>query len=293
MNGLVGLNNLGNTCYMNASLQCLRCVFALTRYIFNSRYDGSNKLVKSYFDFVKIIWTHKQITLSPSDLKKEFGKYKSEFDSFTQEDAQEFTNFLLDSLHENLKEEIEEIEIKSRKRIIRTRSIISDIFYGKYKSTVTCGNCSNNSDTYEDFMFLTLPVTQNLYTSFGQFNRHDHLDGENKYKCDKCNTLSNATKKMQIAKLPNTLIIYLKRFNSVRKINDFMDIPFYFTSPDNITFELIAVINHYGNINGGHYTANIKFNNSIWYCMNDSQYQNIHPTKVIGCEAYVLYYQQT
>ena len=279
--GVVGLSNLGNTCYMNASLQCLRCVVKLNTFIAESTESGklqtNSALVEKYFNFVKRIWTANKPTISPMDLKMTLNE--SKFRGFGQHDAQEFTNYLLDTLHENLKRKEDK------------KSIISETFFGKYKSTVICANCNHHSDTYEDFMFLTLPVTKDFRESLKQFIGAETLDSQNQYKCDKCHEKTLASKQMIIHELSDILIVHLKRFNAFRKIDDYMEIPFDFTDDYENKYVLFGVVNHYGNFFGGHYTANIKLNNK-WYDMNDSSYHEIDSSKVATSAAYILYYQK-
>jgi len=289
--GLVGLNNLGNTCYMNASLQCLRNLMPLTRFILNSdsKQNSSNELVDSYFRFVRHIWNCNVSSFSPGDLKTEFGKYKREFSGFGQQDAQEFTNYLLDSIHETLG------VIKNNKEGKKVkRSIISDIFFGKYKSTVICENCSNKSIVHEDFMFLTLSITKSFTESIALLSKTDELNNDNLYKCDKCRKETKAVKNMEIVKMPRVLIIYLKRFNNRQKIGDFMDIPTFFDA-DGIdgagTYELVGVINHFGALGGGHYNANVKINGS-WHNFDDSHVGDLNKANVITNNAYVLFYER-
>ncbi|AYV76266.1 MAG: ubiquitin carboxyl-terminal hydrolase 2 [Terrestrivirus sp.] len=285
-NGIVGLKNLGNTCYMNASLQCLRNIKSFREHIFdenkNNLNGNNNKLIKSYYKFVHNIWepAMNKTVMSPADIKNEFGKYKRNFSGFGQQDAQEFIIYLLDAIHENTKNE-------------NKQSIISELFVGKYKSTVVCGNCEHSSITYEDFMFLSLPVTENLEKSLSMFSAHDDLDNNNKYKCEKCKHESIATKMMQIHKMPNVLIVYLKRFNVHKKIDNYMDAPLtYINNNDGNTYELTGIVNHFGTKHGGHYTAYIRIND-VWFDMNDSSYRALKDSSnIVTNNAYILFYEK-
>jgi len=162
---------------------------------------------------------------------------------------------------------------------------------GKYKSTVTCQNCQQDSVTYEDFMFLTLPVSDDLRKSFKLLTHRDDLDSDNMYKCDKCKSESTASKKLSISMLPEVLIIYLKRFTADRKIDDYMEIPLKFYDEDNNSYELVGVVNHFGSRSGGHYTANIQIGGR-WYNMNDGSYNEIDKSHVITRNAYMLFFER-
>ncbi|AYV83828.1 MAG: putative ubiquitin carboxyl-terminal hydrolase 2 isoform X1 [Hyperionvirus sp.] len=279
--GIVGLRNLGNTCYMNAALQCLRCIVPLSNYIFQ-RGNGIGKdvkhpLVSSYFQFVKTMWSLDNGIVSPSDIRDQFEKYRKEFVGGSQQDAQEFTNYLLDAIHEAIK--------------VSGVSIISELFFGKYKSTVICDRCDYNSVTYENYMFLTLPIAQNLNESMKLFAQNDMLNNDNRYRCEKCKVLSNARKKMRVYSFPRVLIIYLKRFSNRRKIDDFMEVPLYFSRDEEERYELVGVIEHFGSVGGGHYTANGKIGGK-WYAFNDSSVNEIEKGQVVTRNAYVLFYEK-
>ena len=57
---LVGLNNIGANCYMNATLQCLSNTDELTKYFLNKfKYDlnDNNKIISNgYYNIIKKLW---------------------------------------------------------------------------------------------------------------------------------------------------------------------------------------------------------------------------------------------
>ncbi|KAF9159522.1 Ubiquitin carboxyl-terminal hydrolase 33 [Actinomortierella ambigua] len=114
MPGLIGLKNLGNTCYMNAALQALSNTPALTHYFQQCdafipearriEYARRNNqlLVDSYFRFVEAMWSGKSAIYSPSHLVADVKRVNETFQGYGQQDSQEFLRCLLDKLHDEL-----------------------------------------------------------------------------------------------------------------------------------------------------------------------------------------------
>ena len=123
-NGLVGLNNLGNTCYMNTGIQCLSNCELLTKYFLGNYYKnfinkenpiGSNgEIVEKYSQLIHHLWQGNEECISPIQFKKVFGKMYNNFDNYRQQDSQEFISYLLDSLHEDLNKVLKKPYIESK-----------------------------------------------------------------------------------------------------------------------------------------------------------------------------------
>lgn len=195
--GAVGLQNLGNTCYMNSALQCVRSVEELSKYFltgtFQDELNKSNplgyngKVAMAYGNLLKEIYMEGKGSVSPRDFKTTVGRCRSTFSGWGQQDTQEFLGFLLDALQEDLSrikkkpyiekpdstddminnpEAIKEMADKVWD-ITRRRddSVIADLFTGMYKSTLKCPECGKISITFDPFNNLTLPIpVQDMWT---------------------------------------------------------------------------------------------------------------------------------
>jgi ubiquitin carboxyl-terminal hydrolase 4/11/15 len=193
--GTVGLSNLGNTCYMNSALQCIRSVEELSWYFIQGDYkreiNADNPLghkgaiAKTYAGLLASIYdVNGTSSFSPKNFKMALGKAQPLFSGYGQQDSQEFLSFLVDGLHEDLnrikkKPYTENPEsddntvndpaaIKALgdkfKEIHRSRndSVAMDLFNGFYKNTMVCPDCEKVSITFDPFSLVTLqlPIEQ-------------------------------------------------------------------------------------------------------------------------------------
>lgn len=110
--GKVGLANLGNSCYMNSSLQCLLHIIPLTKYLLSGQYkseintenrDGTKgELLSSYAALIQDMYLDAASSIAPQSFKRILGKYNEEYAGFMQQDAHELIEFLLDKFHEDV-----------------------------------------------------------------------------------------------------------------------------------------------------------------------------------------------
>ncbi|SCV03975.1 LAMI_0H12442g1_1 [Lachancea mirantina] len=270
----VGLVNLGNSCYMNCIVQCLLGSRELCRIFLDDSYKnhvnlnsklGSKGVLATYFSKLihvmynqalmiktKRLPTNERTAVQPSHFKVACGSINSLFKSSSQQDCQEFCQFLLDGLHEDLnqcganpplKELSREAEDMREKLPVRIASsiewerylttdfsVIVDLFQGQYSSQLKCQVCNKTSTTYQPFSVLSVPVPFGnrctILDSFSEFTKVEVLDKDEQWSCPRCKQKQPSTKKITITRLPRNLIIHLKRFdNMLNKNNIFVEYP--------------------------------------------------------------------
>jgi ubiquitin carboxyl-terminal hydrolase 4/11/15 len=184
--GVVGLRNLGNTCFMNSTLQCLSNSVELTDYFHSKHYvrelnktnplGWGGKIAEAYAGLMEEMWGNQYSVVSPTALKHTIGEFQPRFSGYQQHDSSELLSFLLDGLHEDLnrvlkKPATESVDSKGRedaivakeswdRHMMRNQSVIVDKFQGQLKSKVVCPDCKRDSVTFDPFMFLSVPLPQ-------------------------------------------------------------------------------------------------------------------------------------
>ena len=153
----------------------------------------------------------------------------------------------------------------------------------------------------------------NLNDCFDYFFSEEKIE-ENAYYCTKCKKRNKFLKKMDINREPYYLIIQFNRFKinsgdkntkffnafNYTKNDIFIDFPLqnfdlseYIFGNENqrANYNLIGVINHYGDGFYGHYTS-YCLNRNNWYCFDDETVTEINRDKIVTNSAYILFYQK-
>ena len=195
--GQVGGRNLGNTCFMNSSIACLSNCTELTYYFLKGDYlkdinEDNNlgmrgELAKEWGNLMKQYWVEHTGVGDPSDFKYTIGRKAERFRGYGQQDSNEFMSVFLDYLNEDLNKTTkkEYVELKEKGdnetdeecarrfwdiNLRRNDSIITDLFCGQFKSTITCPECGWINITFDPFDTINLPLLTQVKKSYGYGN---------------------------------------------------------------------------------------------------------------------------
>ncbi|KAJ1799053.1 hypothetical protein LPJ59_002096 [Coemansia sp. RSA 2399] len=140
-----------------------------------------------------------------------------------------------------------------------------------------------------------------------EFMRPEKLGEDDPWYCSKCKKHQQATKKFDLWRVPEILVVHLKRFQNSRawrdKIDTYVDFPLsdldltqtvVGSKGETLVYDMYAVCNHFGGLGGGHYTAYARSpEDDKWYEFDDSRVSEVRsPEDVKTAAAYMLFYRQ-
>ena len=321
----IGLQNLGNTCFFNASVQCLIRIKPLINILFSSNINnqinyknpkGSNgKIINSFKNLIKGMSSNTSYSYDPSDLRYSLISKFRTFANYNQHDSQELLGSLLDGLHEDLNQSFDskgsQPQNKNYKNgwefhLSKNYSPIVDLFHGELFNGIECPHCSNIEYVRDPFLFFPAPLPTSYSTNLEEimkiYSKSETLDLENKWKCPKCHELVLARTKRGIYRLPEIFLIHLKRFKQeyiVRKLETNVDYPEFIKASEiseihnNEIYKLVGVVFHSGTLTGGHYTSvALDQEQNKWYYFNDSSVNPINKSEIHSQKAYIIIYQK-
>ncbi|XP_077381776.1 ubiquitin carboxyl-terminal hydrolase 43a [Festucalex cinctus] len=189
--GALGLKNHGNTCFMNAVVQCLSNTDLLAEYLGLEQYKpdvlarrvngeaARGEVTEQLASLVRALWTLEYTPQLSVDFKSIVAKYGSQFRGNSQHDALEFLLWLLDRVHEDAKnpnnnnssssssnntkanvkgpsslEDLTNTQQQPRGR----HSFVQEHFQAQYRSSLTCPHCLKQSNTFDPFLCISLPI---------------------------------------------------------------------------------------------------------------------------------------
>nr|XP_060504751.1 ubiquitin carboxyl-terminal hydrolase 31 isoform X1 [Panthera onca] len=172
------------------------------------------------------------------------------------------------------------------------------------------------------------PQTCTLSQCFQLYTKEERLAPDDAWRCPHCKQLQQGSITLSLWTLPDVLIIHLKRFRQegdrrvklqnmvkfpltgldmtphvVKRSQSSWSLPSHWSpwrrpyglgrDPEDYVYDLYAVCNHHGTMQGGHYTAYCKNSvDGLWYCFDDSDVQQLSEDEVCTQTAYILFYQR-
>ena len=323
LKGLSGLANLGNSCYLNSTMQILNQVVELNEYL--EKTQELNSIADSHltteWNMLQSLMWKRNVIISPNRFVHKIRrlsqlKGRTEFSGMNQNDANDYFYFTIECIHNSLnkKDPSQQYYKISNQQInnylsnleITDQSIVSKLFtscfvysYINYETHKIESQKIEHGFTIE----LSIPnINKNitLYNCFEETFKDEELSGDNAWQDDTDKTKKHVIKTTRLGYLPPILSIHLKRWNhNLNKNNKFIDIPLLLDLrplmilqyQEGTEYQLFGIINHSGNISGGHYTSYIR-RNDRWFLMDDTQVTEVNENEIINPRNYCLFYRK-
>ena len=259
-----GLQNIGQTYYMNATIECLSNIKEITDYLLNLNetfISKENTLTLSYRSLLIELFLSGQKYIVPNLFKCVIGELNPLFEGNHAADSKDLVFFIIERLHlelnikdqniQNIQKDFYQLELESRDQKLmlqnffndfklKNNSIISETFYGITQSIMDCKGCGIKKYSFQSFNMQIFQLKKlkedkilyyktneklNLIEGFVLQQMPEYLTNENMIYCNYCKGLRDGIHQQSIYQLPKILIIILNRGRNNSDFNEEFDFP--------------------------------------------------------------------
>ncbi|VTJ87084.1 Hypothetical predicted protein, partial [Marmota monax] len=289
-----GLQNMGNTCYVNAALQCLTYKPPLAKYMLSQ--EHCQRCPRHRVCMLCVMQAHMTRALRhPGDVIQPLPALVDGFHKSRQEDAHEFLLFTLHAMQKACL-----CGHKQPGAHSKDPTLMRQIFGGCWRSQIKCLHCCGLSDTFDPNLDIMLDITaaQSVQHALEHLVKPEWLEGENAYQCGVCQKKRPAYKTLTLQMAPKVLMLVMKWFldltgEKIAKHGHYpecLDMQPYMSQQGRgpLVYALYTGVS----CHSGHYYCYIKAGNGQWYKMDDAKVVACDITCVLSQRAYVLFYVQ-
>ena len=331
MRGIIGLANIGNTCYMNAVLQAFRHCPEWTLFCIKGNVDehvqnketNPAKILYAYKDILKSLWAGTgPAYVMPRGFFEQLkqvvqGTMYDEFIKRTPQDAHEFLVWLLDQMYMATQKKVylvpsSETLVGSMKHLAfqgwkeafeKQYSPLTDLIFGMNRVQYICSKCGATHTRWETFNTLKITPKKNV-SWFDCIKEEFKSEEMDEYACESCHGKHKTTKRIQLWRLPKVLMFTVRRFTPmgtkdttpIQYNGEVLSFSSLFAPESNEPsrdkkYNIFGTVDHHGSMGGGHYTAQSL--NPVWNSWHLYDDESVHSIQKpsFGSNTYMMFFR--
>ena len=318
-----GIYNMGNTCYLNSTLQALAHCHCFRDFVMSNDHDPSCSITNALKSLFQQI-SESKTACRPTELFRHLESKIDIMDLRQQNDALEFLTILIDKINSEVGRPRIRVQnpfnnrVKSHEELVELANIdwvnanashyhrhFTSMFYGQNVVQVKCMHCGGNEHRGENFASIGVSFpsdTQQVMNVAQMISNAYGCELLHRSKCDICGAKDvPCTKSLRVWRTPQILPVHLKRFDAKgNKITKPIEIP-HLVSLNNICiseapahYRLKAAVCHVGWTQGGHYyTYCLDDKSKTWSLIDDEAvYRDVDPSRIDTANVYALFYER-